>query len=314
MSDAAKRIVTELKVSGQLMTLEPGVFCIFNQGPAARDGSGLPGVRISLPPGAASADAVTISTFRQDGWLGGADSAALIRIRGGPGQVLVTVYQAPNGGEPPKLQVVRLTDVPADPAPVARTPPTPSRPQPKLEEAEVAVHVNRVGDLLAMMGDWAGQPGSQRWIEGFALAPKRSIAPGDIEYQAILGRDWLSPWSEGGQYCGSRGMSLPLLGLRVRLRGAAAHGHDVSLEASFVNGQTVGPVGAGEACETDDLAALEAFRLSIRPRAEAAPSRRAKKQPAPTPAPAKGPAERPGAPKRPGRVPPRGGKPNSPRR
>jgi hypothetical protein len=32
---------------------------------------------------------------------------------------------------------------------------------------------------------------------------------GDIEYQAVLGRGWLSPWIEGGKFCGSRGMALP---------------------------------------------------------------------------------------------------------
>jgi hypothetical protein len=47
--------VAELKVSGHLMTLDTGVFCVFQAPgtPAANDWSGLPGVRISLPPGPA---------------------------------------------------------------------------------------------------------------------------------------------------------------------------------------------------------------------------------------------------------------------
>lgn len=280
MSDQTKpRIINELRATAQLMTLEPGVFCVFNQGPVLADANGLPGVRISLPPGPNFLPgSVRISTFREDGWLGGGNSAALIQVNGGqPGQVLVTVYQAQNGADAPRLQVVRLSDVPRpDAAHSSHVPPgaavprppgvameKPSHPQPPAEEAEVAVHINRMGDVLALLGQWAGERGSQRWIEGFALSPKNDLKLADIEYQAVLGRDWLSPWSEGGQYCGSRGMSLPLLGLRVRLRGDAAERFDLALEASFVNGTTVGPVAAGQACETADLAALEAFKLSV---------------------------------------------------
>ena len=90
----------ELKVSGHLMTLDTGLFCVFQAPgtPAANDWSGLPGVRISLPPGPAGRpDAVSISTFRDDGWMNGSDTAALIRVAEGPAQVLVTVYQAPGG-------------------------------------------------------------------------------------------------------------------------------------------------------------------------------------------------------------------------
>ena len=57
---------------------------------------------------------------------------------------------------------------------------------------------------------------------GSRLRPVGGIPADDIEYQAVLGRGWMSPWVEGGQFCGSRGMALPILGLRVRLRGASA--------------------------------------------------------------------------------------------
>jgi hypothetical protein len=66
----------------------------------------------------------------------------------------------------------------------------------------------------------------------------------------VLGRDWLSPWVEGGKFCGSRGMALPLLGLKLRLKGAAAEEYHCSYMASFVDGTRAGPVPAGEACNT----------------------------------------------------------------
>ena len=96
---------------------------------------------------------------------------------------------------------------------------------------EVMAHVQRSGDLTCMLGDWLGIKGSRQWIEGFGLAPANGISLQDIEYQAVLGRNWLSPWVEGGKFCGSRGMALPLLGLKVRLKGAAAKAFECTYSA-----------------------------------------------------------------------------------
>jgi len=262
--------ILELKVSGHLMTLDAGVFCIFQPPGSPHAGpSGLPGVRISLPPNPPQhPDSVTISTFREDGWLNGGDGAALVRVADGPAQVLVTVYQAP--GAPaeaaPRLQVLRLGPEPGQmPAP----PPRPNGlAEQMLKDAEIVAHVQRTGDVGAVLGEWTGVQGSRLWIEGFGLNPRSEITAEQIEYQAVLGRGWLSPWIEGGRFCGSRGMALPLLGLRVRLKNGAAETHEVTVSATFVDGSAAGPVGADEACEAESLAALEAFQLSVRPKSD----------------------------------------------
>ena len=91
----------------------------------------------------------------------------------------------------------------------------------------------------------------------------------------MLGRGWLSPWVEGGKFCGSRGMALPLLGMRIRLKGLAAASYDCSYAATFVDGTTIGPVAAGEACEAESLAGLEAFQVVLRRRDGASADKRA---------------------------------------
>lgn len=290
MSDAenagqrAARLVTELKVSGHLMTLEAGFYCIVhNPARAAEAASGLPGVRLSLPPGPLGRpEAVSIRTFRDDGWLQGGGDAALVRVAGGPAQVLVTVYQSPNAdaATAPNLQVVRLLDNNGQAVP--RSGQAPATPQ----VVDVLAHIRGQGDVGGHLGAWIGDRGSKDWIEGFAVAPAAGIPADDIEYQAVLGRGWLSPWVEGGQFCGSRGMALPILGLRLRLRGATAETHECSYAATFVDGTSVGPVGDGEACEAESLAPVEAFSISIRPRGTSA-------APAPSPAPAPAPAPSP---------------------
>jgi len=312
-------MVTELKVSGNLMTLDAGLFCIFNApGSALPDpATGLPGVRVSLPPGPAfRPEAVTITSFRDDGWLGGWNGAALVRVTRGPAHVLVTIYQAPNStADAPRLQIMRLAEsgalpplgqqavapsgqvaaamamrpalqaangpvAAAGPGPRAVPAPAPA-PGPQntpaagaaadgeaAKRAEIVAHIQGRGDVMAKLDEWMGEPDSKRWIEGFAVSPKAvfpgaTIGPADVEYQAVLGRGWLSPWAEGGQYCGSRGMSLPILGLRMRLRGEAAERFDCVVSASFVDGTKVGPLDNGEPCQAESMSPLEAFRITL---------------------------------------------------
>src|SRR3984957_16834491 len=179
---AAQHRVAELKVSGHLMTLDTGLFCVFQApgSPAANEQSGLPGVRISLPPGPTGRpDAVSISTFRDDGWMNGSDTAALIRVAEGPAQILVTVYQAPSAppDTAPRLQVMRLGGDSGGgkraPAAVGNVAPQPA----VTADADVVAHVQRTGDVPNRIGEWAGTRGSRLWIEGFSLTPHDDINP-----------------------------------------------------------------------------------------------------------------------------------------
>ena len=270
-ADRQPKLVNELRVSANLMTLDAGLFCIVcSPSRAGNAVSGLPGVRISLPPGPGSRpDAVTISTFRDDGWLGPFGDAALVRVAGSPAHVLVTVYQAPDApdGTAPNIQVLRLADASALVGQAAAVPAQADAAAPRM--MDMIAHIQGRGDVGGMLGDRLGEPGSGRWIEGFAIAPAAGLDSADIEYQAILGRDWLSPWVDGGQFCGSRGMALPLLGFRLRLRDAAARAFDCTYTATFVDGSTAGPVKAGEACQSEGLAALESVLITLAPRGAA---------------------------------------------
>jgi hypothetical protein len=246
------------------MTLETGTFCVFNAPNTQRidERTGFPGVRVSIPPSQAGNRAEIVS-FAGDGWVGGRDSAALVRINEGPAEILITIYQREGAAEPPpKIQIQQLSDgTTPEPQPAARLAPS----QAELAAAEVAAHIQRRGDVVASIGEWMGERGSQRWIEGFSVAPRSAIARTDIEYQAVLGRGWLSPWSEGGQYCGSRGMALPILGLRARLKGEAAKSHTLRVQATFTDGSAVGPVDGTRTCEAESLAPLEAFLIELVP-------------------------------------------------
>jgi len=302
--ESASRIA-ELQVSAHLMTLETGLFCVFQTpgSPQSDPATGLPGVRITPAPGIAGRpEAVSVSTFREDGWLNG--TAALVRVTDGTAQILVTIYQHRGLDAAPRLQVLRLSGEPnaasaADQAaapgqavaPAAGSVPQPAGtgPQatPSAPNPDVMAHIQRMGDVGCALGEWLGTKGSRQWVEGFGMAPLDGVSSEDLEYQAVLGRNWLSPWVESGKFCGSRGMALPLLGLKVRLKGAAAKTFECNYSATFVDGTAIGPIGSGETCEAESLAALESFQIVISPRetkasakTSPAPKASAGKQPA----------------------------------
>jgi hypothetical protein len=258
MSDS----VIELRVSAHVMTLDRGLFCLY---PADGSGSklidGLPNVCVTPTPGS-SPDALKIATFRNDGWLDG--GAVLVWVMAPRGRIVVTIYQdASQAAAPPRIQVLRLQnendlpDVAVVPSHVGKGKQTASR--------EVVAHIQEAGDVAGDIGAWIGERGSKQWIEGFGISPDQ-LAADELEYQVLLGRDWYSPWVKGGEFCGSRGMALPLLGFRVRLIGNSAAEFEVNYSATFVDGTACGPVSGGALCEAPTRAQLEAFRLTIRPR------------------------------------------------
>ena len=138
---------------------------------------------------------------------------------------------------------------------------------PESQAAEVLAHVKNAGDVRGGLDAWVGTPRSGRWIEGFCIMPPADIAPDEIEYKAVFDHTWSSPWTTAGQFCGSRGVSLPIFGFGVRLLGAAAQTYSCDYSATFLDGAMAGPVSDGALCEAaGSLVPLEAIRITLRRR------------------------------------------------
>lgn len=273
--------VIDLNVNGHLMSLDAGLYCIYHApGQMPADNFGFPGLRISLPPFKQDAD-VKVETFENDGWLGAEKSAALVRISGGPGLILVTVYQNPSSQHAaPKLQVVRLNDAPAiasigSDAQVAalkeqavvsekvKANAVKQTTEDLKDDISIFAHVQRLGDITVKAGEWIGVPDSKAWVEGFGLNIHNYIKPEDIEYQAVLGKGWMSPWYKGNQFCGSRGMALPLCGLRIKLSEEASKKYHIRLSATFIDGTKLGPIEDDSTLSAESIAPLEAIRFEL---------------------------------------------------
>ena len=127
-------------------------------------------------------------------------------------------------------------------------------------------HIHNIGDIVIPLGDWVGRHDRKTWIEGFAITLPDGMAPTDIGYQAVVGPQAFSPLVAGGTYSGTRGQSLPIRGLRVRLAGALAQRYDCFCSATFADGTARDLAPAEQACAAPSLAPLEAFRLTLRSR------------------------------------------------
>jgi hypothetical protein len=142
----------------------------------------------------------------------------------------------------------------------------PTVPNETIQGARVLAHIHNIGDVVRPFGDWVGRHNSKTWIEGFAITLPDGMAPTDIGYQAVVGPQSFSPLVAGGTYSGTRGQSLPIRGLRVRLAGALAERYDCFCSATFADGTARDLAPAEQACTAPSLAPLEAFRLTLRSR------------------------------------------------
>lgn len=136
-------------------------------------------------------------------------------------------------------------------------------------------HVARKGDVGAAGGAWIGGPGSPAVIEGVTLHWS-GPAGEKLEYQALVsgaGGRW-SDWVQAGAFAGTRGRSLPLVGLRVRVAGGSGR-FRLQGEAVFLGLPAV--VDSGESLEFSSYAGVDplvGLRLQLMPIENAAANER----------------------------------------
>jgi hypothetical protein len=247
----------KLEVTAQILSFEPGLYAVDVQAPQiVRGASGMtvPAVRLDPINGGDGARAF-VSALSDTPLIQAGDPSAYLRVQGAKASVLLTIYKLAGGMPAPELRI-SLVQPPVARVPEARAAALASEP------LTLVAHVERAGDITVQGGSWVGQPGSRGAIEGFAITPGAGIDPADIEYQAVLGSDWTTPWLAGSEFCGSRGLSLPLLGVRIRLRGDTARDFTCTYWGSFVGAGESGPTQEGAVCAKGGTP-LEALRVVL---------------------------------------------------
>ena len=94
-------------------------------------------------------------------------------------------------------------------------------------------HLANIGDSPFAQNVWVGGPDQPAAIEGLEIVAPTGGSP--LEMQVLVGSRpprW-SEWVSAGQFAGTRGHNLPLVGLRLRLK-PDAEGVEIAAEALFL--------------------------------------------------------------------------------
>jgi GT2 family glycosyltransferase len=137
----------------------------------------------------------------------------------------------------------------------------------------IAAHIRSRGDMNFTAVPWAGRVAPGLWIESFAVRPLERFEAKDLEYKALTGSGFETPWLSDGTACGTQGMGVPLVGFALRFKGSAASGYDCEYSGYFQSGVTVGPLRNGSPCRsTVANDPLEGIQVRLVQRAAASPA------------------------------------------
>jgi hypothetical protein len=116
---------------------------------------------------------------------------------------------------------------------------------------QIGAHIRTRGDLSYTDAPWAGRIAPGLWIESFSVKPTGTLGADDVEYKGLTGSGFETPWLSGGASCGTKGLSVPLVGFAIRLKaGKESAAFDCEYSGYFKSGATVGPLRNGTPCRS----------------------------------------------------------------
>lgn len=192
-------------------------------------GAGAPAVARLIPPNVGVA--LLDMPGRDNGMLQRPGDCLVLRADRSCDVVVGLRRGSPNGSLDATFRlepIVLAEEAPAAPAIESLAPAT-SAPAP----LSFLAHLANRGDTGFAQGAWAGGPDAPAAVEGLQIVAEGGAAP--VELQALVGSRpprW-SEWVGAGQFAGTRGHGLPLVGLRLRLKPEVV-GVEIVAEALFL--------------------------------------------------------------------------------
>ena len=275
--------------------------------PAAAGKLALPALHVGLGPGVRPELVEFVAGPASSGtWLFSPADMFVVKVTGPGATLVLTSVRAP-GGETLAVRIERLEgrsetqaqpaapSLAPKPAPAFAAQAAPPRDEVQLPENAVPLrikaHIRTRGDQTYAEVPWAGRAGQGLWIESFSVQPLEGLGAKDIEYKGLTGSGFETPWITNDQMCGTKGMSVPLIGFALRLKaGAVPDGYDCQYSGYFQSGTICGPFGNGTPCRsTVANDPLEGIQIVIVQRAASSagarnPAAQARNHPASLPA------------------------------
>jgi GT2 family glycosyltransferase len=255
--EAEKPAVT---ASLQMIALPEGLYTLrVKSGPATAvaesSGIALPAVHIAAGPGVSPEAVQFILGPRSRGtWLSQQGDSFMVRIAGPQAPLVMSSIRGPGGElleigiEPTSANAARVMPVPNELADNENRSSAPARPSLRLQ---VDAHIRNRGDMRFVDAPWTGRVGRGLWIESFALTPLERLATEDLEYKGLTASGFETPWVSNAAMCGTRAMSVPLIGFAIRAKArAGAPIYDCEYSGYFQTGAIVGPIRNGAPCRS----------------------------------------------------------------
>ena len=114
-----------------------------------------------------------------------------------------------------------------------------------LSNFRVLGHVAGQGDVVVDANNWIAGPLAPSRIEGIAVQWPDKLPDLLLRYSvAVAGpRPTMGPLLEAGNFAGTRGRALPLVGATFELSGSAAHGQQLVVDSVFLGSPQLRAVG-----------------------------------------------------------------------
>jgi hypothetical protein len=280
-----------LAASVQVLPLPAGLY-LFSVKPSDSPvpGAGgrlrLPAMHVGLGPGVPPEQVEFMAGPGAHGaWLIAPTDLLIVKVNGVGATLILNSVRAPDGGTL-SIKVERLNGrgdaaalpVRAGTVPDAAVPgaaPTAATFAGADAELPLAVqigaHIRSRGDMTFTGVPWAGRVAPGLWIESFAVRPLERFEARDLEYKALTGVGFETPWLTDGAACGTQGMGVPLVAFALRFKTDATAGYDCEYSGYFHSGMTVGPLRNGAPCRsTVANDPLEGIQVRLVKRAAAA--------------------------------------------
>jgi hypothetical protein len=216
------------------MPVEPGVFTLRYLSSACENP---PRVFVEVSPVSRADVQVVFIPGKPPGVLERPKQLALV-VAERKGYLQLTVAPSPGGGTSARVELEPLQYGFDTAGQASEEPPAhkiAAQPAPVASGPSLTCHVSKRGDICASPGDWIGGPGAPAVIEGVQINWD-SPAAASLEYQILIqgARGQWTDWARTGQFTGTRGRGLALVGLRVRLTDTAPAGARLTGEAAFL--------------------------------------------------------------------------------
>ena len=265
-----------LSASIQILPLPPGLYLFSVQAAApttsrALGQLSLPAVQVSLGPGVRSDQVEFIDGPANQGtWLFAPGDLLIAKINDRGATLILNSVRAPQG-DVLSIKVERLeargAQSAAEAGIAAAKPAAAGAAAPRGDKTttpaivtgasdgsvalQIGAHIRSRGDMNFVDAPWVGRIGRGLWIESFSIRPLARFGAQDIEYKGLTGSGFETPWLSDDQMCGTKGMSVPLVGFAVRLKpSTAAAAYDCEYTGYFQSGVTVGPLRNGAPCRS----------------------------------------------------------------